>query len=115
MPYKNLIYETNDRIGIIKINRPEVRNVLNWETWMELEDVLKRLHSEPHLRVGIITGVGDEAFVAGADLRMLKDLLPSTYQNDQCFMPPSSLCKRHWRRIRRSMARFTRPKILRKE
>jgi hypothetical protein len=45
---------------------------------------------------------------------MLKDLLPSTYQNDQCFMPPSSLCNRHWQRIRRSMARFTRPKILRK-
>ena len=58
MSYKNLIYETDDRIGIIKINRPEVRNVLNWETWMELEDVLKRLHSEPNIRVGIITGVG---------------------------------------------------------
>jgi enoyl-CoA hydratase len=76
MSYKNLIYETDDRIGIIKINRPEVRNVLNWETWMELEDVLKQLHSEPNIRVGIITGVGDEAFVAGADLRMLKERTP---------------------------------------
>lgn len=55
MSYKNLIYETDGNIGIIKINRPEVRNVLNWETWMELEDVLKQLHSEPNLRVGIIT------------------------------------------------------------
>jgi enoyl-CoA hydratase len=63
-------------VGIIKINRPEVRNVLNWETWMELEDVLKHFHSEPRLRVGIITGVGDEAFVAGADLHMLKDRTP---------------------------------------
>jgi len=76
MSYKNLIYETDDRIGIVKINRPEVRNVLNWETWMELEDILKRLHSEPNLRVGIITGVGDEAFVAGADLHMLKERTP---------------------------------------
>jgi enoyl-CoA hydratase len=81
MSYKNLIYETDDRIGIIKINRPEVRNVLNWETWMELEDVLKRLHSEPNIRVGIITGVGDEAFVAGADLRMLKDRTPQDAVN----------------------------------
>jgi enoyl-CoA hydratase len=76
MSYKNLIYEKDGSIGIIKINRPEVRNVLNWETWMELEDVLKRLHSEPGIRVGIITGVGDEAFIAGADLRMLKDRTP---------------------------------------
>jgi enoyl-CoA hydratase len=76
MPYKNLIFETDGGIGIIKINRPEVRNVLNWDTWMELEDVLKRLHDEPNIRVGIITGVGDEAFIAGADLRMLKDRTP---------------------------------------
>ncbi len=81
MSYKNLIYETDDRIGIIKINRPEVRNVLNWETWMELEDVLKRLHSEPNIRVGMITGVGDEAFIAGADLRMLKDRTPQDAVN----------------------------------
>jgi enoyl-CoA hydratase len=72
MAYKNLIYETSEGIGIIKMNRPEVRNVLNWETWLELEDVLRRLHAEPGIRTGIITGVGDEAFIAGADLHMLK-------------------------------------------
>jgi enoyl-CoA hydratase len=76
MEYKNLIYETENGVGIIKINRPEVRNVLNWETWMELEDALKRLHESIGLRVGIITGVGDEAFIAGADIRMLKDRSP---------------------------------------
>jgi enoyl-CoA hydratase len=76
MSYKNLIFEEEDRIGIIKINRPEVRNVLNWDTWMELEDALKQLHAEPKLRVGIITGVGEEAFIAGADLHMLKDRTP---------------------------------------
>src|SRR4030066_2397851 len=81
MSYKNLIYETDDKIGIIKISRPSVRNVLNWETWMELEEVLKQLQSEPHLRVGIITGVGDEAFIAGADLRMLKDRTPQDAVN----------------------------------
>ncbi len=81
MSYKNLIYETEEGIGIIKINRPEVRNVLNWETWMELEEVLNRLHSDPGIRVGIITGVGDEAFIAGADLRMLKDRTPQDAVN----------------------------------
>lgn len=76
MPYKNLIFETEDGVGIIKVNRPEVRNVLNWDTWMELEEALKQLHQDPTLRAGIITGVGDEAFIAGADIRMLKDRTP---------------------------------------
>jgi len=60
----------------MKVNHPEVRNVLNWETWMEFEDALKQLHSDPNLRVGIITGTGDEAFIGGTDLRMLKERAP---------------------------------------
>ena len=76
MSYKNLIFERDEKVGIIKVNRPEVRNVLNWETWMELEDVLKQLHAEPEIRVGVITGVADEAFIAGADLRMIKTRTP---------------------------------------
>jgi len=76
MGYKNLIYEAEEGVGFIKINRPEVRNVLNWDTWMELDDALRRLRADPNLRVGIITGAGDEAFIAGADLHMLKDRTP---------------------------------------
>lgn len=76
MSRKNLIYEKENGIGIIKINRPEVRNVLNWDTWIELEDVLKDLHQDRGTRVGLITGVGDKAFIAGADLNMLKDRSP---------------------------------------
>jgi len=76
LPYKNLIYESNGGVGIIKVNRPEVRNALDWETWMEFDDVLKRLHADPAARVGIITGAGDDAFIAGADVRMLKDRTP---------------------------------------
>ena len=74
--YENLIYRSEDGVGIITVNRPEVRNVLNWQTWMELENALKRLHDDPAVRVGIITGAGDEAFIAGADLRMLKERTP---------------------------------------
>ena len=81
MIYKNLLYETDDKVGVIKVNRPEVRNVLNWETWMEFEDALKRLHADPNLRVGIITGMGDEAFIGGADLRMLRERTPEDAVN----------------------------------
>jgi enoyl-CoA hydratase len=76
MSYRNLIYETKEEVAVIRVNRPEVRNTLNWETWMELEEVLKRLHADPTLRVGVITGVGDQAFIAGADLRMIKERAP---------------------------------------
>jgi enoyl-CoA hydratase len=76
MSYKNLIFETEGSVGIIRINRPEVRNVLNWETWMEFEEALKQLRSAPEVRVGVITGAGDEAFIAGADLNMLKVRTP---------------------------------------
>lgn len=76
MAYNNLIFDTDERVAIIKVNRPEVRNALNGETWVELEDALKRLRAEPNLRVGIITGAGDEAFIAGADLHMLKNRSP---------------------------------------
>jgi enoyl-CoA hydratase len=76
LPYKNLIYETDGGVGIIRFNRPEVRNALNWDTWMEFEDALKRLHADPQLRVALVTGAGDEAFVAGADIRMLKGRSP---------------------------------------
>jgi enoyl-CoA hydratase len=69
MTYKNLIYKVVEKVGIIKVNRPEVRNVLNWETWMEFEDAMKRLHSDPNLRVGVITGVGNEAWALQRPLK----------------------------------------------
>jgi len=76
LSYKNLIYETDGGVGIIRFNRPEVRNALNWDTWMEFEDALKRLHDDPDQRVAVVTGAGEEAFVAGADIRMLKERSP---------------------------------------
>ncbi len=76
MSYRNWLYEKDGKIALLKMNRPEVRNSLNWETWMELEEILKQLHAAPDIRVGIITGAGDEAFIAGADLRMLKERTP---------------------------------------
>lgn len=81
LSYKNLIYETDGATAVIRFNRPEVRNALNWETWMEFEDALKRVHADPALRVAVLTGAGDEAFVAGADIRMLKERTPQDAVN----------------------------------
>jgi enoyl-CoA hydratase len=76
MSYKNLLFESNEGVALVTFNRPEVRNALNWDTWMELEDVLKRLHADPAVRVAVLTGAGDQAFIAGADLNMLKSRTP---------------------------------------
>ena len=74
MDYKNLILEINDGIGIIKINRPKALNALNSETLVEIKDAAQKLSSDPDVRVVIVTGEGDKAFVAGADILEMKDL-----------------------------------------
>ncbi|HEY3275342.1 MAG TPA: enoyl-CoA hydratase-related protein [Syntrophorhabdaceae bacterium] len=74
MDYKNLLLEINDGIGIIKINRPKALNSLNSETLVEIKDAAQKLSSDPDVRVVIVTGEGDKAFIAGADILEMKDL-----------------------------------------
>lgn len=68
-----LKYEKRGRIAIFTINRPEQMNAQNLEVFRRLEDTLKDFRDDPELWVGIITGAGDKAFSAGADL---KEALP---------------------------------------
>jgi enoyl-CoA hydratase len=74
MEYKNLLIEVADGIGIVKINRPKALNALNSETLVELKAVGQELAADPAVRVIIITGEGDKAFIAGADILEMKDL-----------------------------------------
>jgi len=71
--YQNLIVETKDKIGIIKINRPAALNALNSQTIQELNDAVHELSENPEVRVIILTGEG-KAFVAGADISEMKDM-----------------------------------------
>ncbi len=66
--YENLIMEIRDRIGIIKINRQEKRNALNIATRNEIVIALDMLRQHKEVRVVVITGAGDKAFIAGADI-----------------------------------------------
>jgi len=68
MAYENLLYEKRDRIGFITFNRPKVLNALNRKTMEELNHVLSAAREDEDLRVLILTGSGDKAFVAGADI-----------------------------------------------
>ena len=68
MPYNNLTYEIENRINIISINRPKKLNALNIETFSEIDHAIKSSVANSEVRIIIITGVGDKAFVAGADI-----------------------------------------------
>lgn len=74
---EDLIVETNGPIATITINRPNVRNACRFKTTIELRDVIRRLQSEDSLRAIILTGSGDRAFSAGADLKELKTRDPA--------------------------------------
>ena len=69
MSYNNLTYEIENRINIISINRPEKLNALNIETFSEINHAINSSVSNPEVRIIIITGVGEKAFVAGADIK----------------------------------------------
>lgn len=67
-----ILIEKKDKIGLITINRPEVRNALNREAWALLADAFTGLDGDDSIAVIVVTGAGDKAFVAGADLNALK-------------------------------------------
>src|SRR5215467_14955315 len=68
MVYQNILLETRDRISTLTINRPDKRNALNHATRDEILHVLDSLHTSTDSRVLIVTGAGDKAFIAGADI-----------------------------------------------
>ncbi|HEU0136275.1 MAG TPA: enoyl-CoA hydratase-related protein [Flavobacterium sp.] len=68
MAYDNLVTEIDANIAIIKINRPAKLNALNKTIIQELHDAFASFEQDPEIRVIILTGTGEKAFVAGADI-----------------------------------------------
>jgi len=71
--YKTLLYEKKDDIGILTVNRPDKLNAISNELTSELSSLMDELEKDDKLRVLVITGAGDKAFVAGADIQELVD------------------------------------------
>ena len=69
--YQNYTVAVDDRIAILTVNRPEVHNAMNYDCWVELCQFMDWVESEDAIGAVIITGAGDKAFVAGADVRVL--------------------------------------------
>ncbi len=76
MAYENLLYEVKDGIARITFNRPNVLNALNRKTIEELGDCLNAARNDDAVRVLILTGAGEKAFVAGADINELAKQTP---------------------------------------
>jgi enoyl-CoA hydratase len=76
MSYENLLYEKRDGIAFITFNRPKVLNALNRKTIEELHQVLLDARDDAAVRVLILTGAGEKAFVAGADIGELAQQTP---------------------------------------
>lgn len=73
MNYNNILVEENNPLGTITINRPNKLNALNRETIQELHDAFKALASRKEIKVIILTGSGEKAFAAGADISEFAD------------------------------------------
>src|ERR1700692_344585 len=65
---ENLLYEKKGAIAYVTLNRPRVLNALNRQTWKELRTVFEDARDDPEIRGVILTGAGDKAFIAGADI-----------------------------------------------
>ncbi|MEI7815754.1 MAG: enoyl-CoA hydratase-related protein [Desulfuromonadales bacterium] len=74
MEYKNLLIETTGGITILTINRPQVLNALNSDVVMELECALFGLDMDESVKAVILTGAGEKAFVAGADIKEMSEI-----------------------------------------
>lgn len=71
MNTETLLCEIDNQIATVTLNRPRVRNALNAQVFSELKDLFVKLAKNPAVRVILITGAGEKAFAAGADINEL--------------------------------------------
>lgn len=74
MEYTNLLLETSDGITTLTINRPHVLNALNSDVVRELECALFELNLDATVKAVVLTGAGEKAFVAGADIKEMSEI-----------------------------------------
>ena len=71
MTFENLLIERDDAVAIVTFNRPKVLNALNTQTMNELSAAMAGFKADAGVRVIVLTGAGEKAFVAGADINEL--------------------------------------------
>lgn len=76
MSYETLRVDREDAVGIVTIDRPEKRNALNAAVRRELVEAVRELSADDSVRVVVLTGAGEKAFVAGADIGEFAERTP---------------------------------------
>ena len=76
MAYENIIYTVEEGIATITFNRPKALNALNADLLKELSVALDTIAADEEIRVLVLTGAGQKAFVAGADISELAAFNP---------------------------------------
>src|SRR5712692_10484831 len=66
--FENLVYEKKGAIAYVTLNRPKVLNALNQRTWEDLRAAFEDARDDAAVRGVILTGAGNKAFIAGADI-----------------------------------------------
>lgn len=74
MTYQTLLFEKSNGIGIVTINRPQAANAMNDQAYAELYQLFQEIENDSEVRVVIITGAGEKAFVAGTDITNMAKL-----------------------------------------
>jgi enoyl-CoA hydratase len=77
MTYRNLLVDVSDKIATVTINRPKSLNALNRETIQELSAALEEFARHAEVGVVLLTGAGEKAFVAGADISEMRGYTPT--------------------------------------
>jgi enoyl-CoA hydratase len=81
MNFENIIYQKEERIAHITVNRPEKRNVLNRAARLEMKTALEDARNDPSVKVLILSGAGEKSFIAGSDLTELARFSPLDMEN----------------------------------
>src|ERR1700754_2648076 len=82
---ENVLYETKGAIAYVTLNRPKVLNALNQRTWEELKAAFEDARNDADVRGVILTGAGDKAFIAGADINELAQVTAVEAENSSSF------------------------------
>ena len=76
MGFETIEVSQDGGVTTVRLNRPKQLNALNQQVFRELDQVLDQLAKDPAVRVLVITGAGDRAFAAGADIREFESMGP---------------------------------------